>query len=85
MSSVARRSSPPGASSRANSAAVARIDDPALVVAGLGPGIGEQDEDPLEAGIGQGLQQQAGVVDHHPHVVEPLASAIARSRATPVR
>ena len=35
-----------------------RIDDPPLVVAGLGPGIGEQDEDALEAGVGQGASSR---------------------------
>ena len=39
-----------------------RRDDAPLVVTRLGPGIGKQDEDPVEAGGGQGVEQQARVV-----------------------
>jgi hypothetical protein len=41
-----------------------RVDDPALVMAGLGPRVGEQHENSLEAAIGQGPEQQSGVIDH---------------------
>jgi hypothetical protein len=47
-----------------------RIDDPPLVMAGLGPGVGEQHEDPLEGRGGQRPQQETGVIDHDPQIAK---------------
>jgi hypothetical protein len=41
------------------------------VVAELGPGVGEEDEDPGDAGVGQGGEQEAGVVHQDADIGEP--------------
>ena len=56
------RSSAPGAHDARQLAERRRRHEPALVVALLRPGIGEQDERPPDAGLGQPAQQRAGIV-----------------------
>ena len=58
---------------RASSAQRRRGDEPALVVALLGPGIGKQDERAGDRGVRQPAQQRAGVVGVQADVGELLA------------
>lgn len=48
------------------------LDQPALVVAGLAPGIGEEREGPADRGLGQDGQQLAAVALEDPDVLQVL-------------
>ena len=71
--SVAMRSSAPGRMTRASSRQRRHRDQPALVVALLGPGVGKQDERAGDRGIRQPAQERAGVVGVQADVGELLA------------
>jgi hypothetical protein len=38
----------------------------------LGPGVGEEDEDAVQRGFRQAVEQEAGIVDEEPDIGEPV-------------
>ncbi len=59
-----------------------RLDDPPLVVALLVPGIGEEQQQPIEAGVGHAVAQHfQRVAAIHPHVAQALGQQAVEQRA----